>query len=253
MERKLCTLRKEYVEKVEKTITFGNGKGWQDVEADEATFVKRNIANVLEFQHLVKSKKGTIMWEQWGGIIQRGHPTSLVLRRLTPEVTVLRAPGPGAIRRVEWKALANEFLCDRKDPKFYDAIREDTHNECAKFGKVVHVTVDPRGSAGLIYILYESPQQRLAGELALNDRWITASGIDDEIWQELATQGESAPRLWSQVTPCGPTCKNEIKGPGEAALGPVLQGSVLTLTAGLQEGPRNLSQSFARRPEEKQL
>mmetsp|Transcript_49797 Transcript_49797/g.117094 ORF Transcript_49797/g.117094 Transcript_49797/m.117094 type:complete len:457 (-) Transcript_49797:31-1401(-) len=85
-----------------------------------------------------------------------------------------------------------------KDPKFYDAIREDTHNECAKFGKVVHVTVDPRGSAGLIYILYESPQQRLAGELALNDRWfegkkITASGIDDEIWQELATQGESAP------------------------------------------------------------
>jgi len=33
---------------------------------------------------------------------------------------------------------------------------------------------------------------------------------------------------------------------GEAALGPVLQGSVLTLTAGLQEGPRNLGQSFAR-------
>lgn len=54
------------------------------------------------------------MWEQWGGIIQRGRPTSLVLRRLTPKVTVLRAPGPGAIRRVEWKALANEFLCDRK-------------------------------------------------------------------------------------------------------------------------------------------
>ena len=74
-----------------------------------------NIANVLEFQHLVKSTKGTIMWEQWGGgIIQRGRPTSLVLRRLTPKVTVLRAPGPGAIRRVEWKALANEFLCDRK-------------------------------------------------------------------------------------------------------------------------------------------
>ena len=99
---------------VEKTIMFGNGKGWQDVEADEATFDKRNIANVLEFKHLVKSKKGTIMWEQWGGIIQTGRPTSLVLRRLTPKVTVLRAPGPGAIRRVEWKALANEFLCDRK-------------------------------------------------------------------------------------------------------------------------------------------
>mmetsp|Transcript_44783 Transcript_44783/g.83668 ORF Transcript_44783/g.83668 Transcript_44783/m.83668 type:complete len:458 (-) Transcript_44783:83-1456(-) len=83
----------------------------------------------------------------------------------------------------------------QKDPRFYDVIREDTHDECAKFGKVVHVTVDPRGTAGLIYILYETPQQRLAGELALNGRWfegkkITAGGIDDDIWQELAAQSE---------------------------------------------------------------
>ena len=84
-----------------------------------------------------------------------------------------------------------------KDPKFYDVIREDTHDECAKHGKVVHVTVDPRGTAGLIYVLYETPQQRLAGELALNGAWfegkkITATGIDDSIWQDLASQTESA-------------------------------------------------------------
>ncbi|CAE7391516.1 RBM39 [Symbiodinium pilosum] len=84
----------------------------------------------------------------------------------------------------------------QKDPSIYDAIREDTLEECSKFGKVVHVTVDPRGNAGLVYILYETPQQRLAGELAFNGRWfegkkITASGIDDDIWQELAAQSES--------------------------------------------------------------
>lgn len=84
-----------------------------------------------------------------------------------------------------------------KDPKFYDAIREDTHDECAKHGKVVHVTVDPRGTAGLIYVLYETPQQRLAGELALNGAWfegkkITATGIDDSIWQDLASQAAPA-------------------------------------------------------------
>lgn len=84
----------------------------------------------------------------------------------------------------------------RKDPRFYDEIREDTHDECAKFGKVLHVTVDPRGTTGLIYVLYETPQQRMAAEAALNGRWfegkkIVAQGIDDSIWQALAAQATS--------------------------------------------------------------
>lgn len=80
-----------------------------------------------------------------------------------------------------------------KDPKFYEEIREDTHDECAKFGRVLHVTVDPRGSTGLIYVLFEVPSQRQAAEVALNGRWfegkkIIANGIDDSIWQDLAAQ-----------------------------------------------------------------
>mmetsp|Transcript_76322 Transcript_76322/g.223793 ORF Transcript_76322/g.223793 Transcript_76322/m.223793 type:complete len:478 (-) Transcript_76322:49-1482(-) len=83
----------------------------------------------------------------------------------------------------------------RKDPRFYEEIREDTHDECAKFGKVLHVTVDPRGATGLIYVLYETPQQRMAAEMALNGRWfegkkIVALGIDDSIWQALAAQAQ---------------------------------------------------------------
>jgi RNA-binding protein 39 len=81
----------------------------------------------------------------------------------------------------------------QKDPRFYEEIREDTNEECSKFGKVLHVTVDPRGSTGLIYVLYENPGQRQAAELALNGRWfegkkIMAAGIDDTIWQALAAQ-----------------------------------------------------------------
>jgi len=83
-----------------------------------------------------------------------------------------------------------------KDPRFYEEMREDTHDECAKFGKVLHVTVDPRGSSGLIYVLFESPQQRLAAEMQLNGRWfegkkIVAMGIDDDLWQMLAAQSQS--------------------------------------------------------------
>jgi hypothetical protein len=84
----------------------------------------------------------------------------------------------------------------KKDPKFFEEIREDTHDECTKFGKVLHVTVDPRGSTGLIYVLYESPQQRSAAEMALNGRWfegkkIVAMGIDDSIWRDLASQAQA--------------------------------------------------------------
>merc|ERR1740121_2599864 len=82
-----------------------------------------------------------------------------------------------------------------KDPRFYEEIRDDTHDECAKFGKVLHVTVDPRGTSGLIYVLFEAPQQRTGAEMALNGRWfegkkIIASGIDDSIWQALAAQAQ---------------------------------------------------------------
>jgi RNA-binding protein 39 len=81
----------------------------------------------------------------------------------------------------------------QKDPKFYEEIREDTQEECSKFGKVLHVTVDPRGATGVIYVLYETAGQRQAAELALNGRWfegkkILAAGIDDAIWQALASQ-----------------------------------------------------------------
>ena len=53
------------------------------------------------------------MWEQWAGIIQRGRPESLVLCRLKPKLTVKRAPGPGASRRIEWKTIGAKFLRDR--------------------------------------------------------------------------------------------------------------------------------------------
>ena len=47
------------MDKVEKRITVGNGKGWQDVEADESPFDKRNISNILEVKHLDKSENGS--------------------------------------------------------------------------------------------------------------------------------------------------------------------------------------------------
>jgi len=105
--------------------------------------------------------------------------------------------GPGSRTLLLQNMFSPSTVNLQKDPKFYEEIREDTHDECAKFGRVLHVTVDPRGSAGLIYILYETPRQREAAELALSGRWfegkkIIAVGIDDSIWTALAAQAQSA-------------------------------------------------------------
>jgi len=119
-------------------------------------------------------------------------------------------PGTPASRTLLLQGMFNPTNVNlQKEPRFYEEIREDTHDECTKFGKVLHVTVDPRGSTGLIYVLYETPRERQAAEMALNGRWfegkkIAAAGIDDSIWQALAAQAQVAQAAPQQQPPPPP-------------------------------------------------
>lgn len=101
MSKRLGQLREAWVVETEKKIQFGTGQTWADVEADEGTFDKKLV-------------DGELHWEQWCGIIQRGKPQTLVLHRLRPLASKPRAPGPGAIRKVEWKPLAVKWLQNRE-------------------------------------------------------------------------------------------------------------------------------------------
>ena len=86
------------------------------MEADEATFDKRNIANVLEFKHLVKSKRAPSCGNS-GAASSKGDVQHRWYFAGSPPKSQCYeplAPGPGAIRRVEWKALANEFCLTAK-------------------------------------------------------------------------------------------------------------------------------------------
>ena len=56
---------------------------------------------------------GKAKWE-WGGMVERGQPQTLVLYRLTPKLTAKRAPGPGPIRLKDWKNVADKFLRHRE-------------------------------------------------------------------------------------------------------------------------------------------
>ena len=89
--------RAQHVLTKEKNIVFGSKCSWPDVEADEVDLGKELIPDVNKLK-----------WEQWGGIVERGLPNTLMLHRLKPNPTKVRAPGPGAIRRrVAKKHLAN--------------------------------------------------------------------------------------------------------------------------------------------------
>ena len=101
MQKRLYQLRTSWVLKKEKDMCFGKSQQWADVEADEATFDRMIKGELVE-------------WEQWCGIIQRGQPSTLVLHRLTPPLGQARAPGPGAVRKVEWKPLAKKWLQGRQ-------------------------------------------------------------------------------------------------------------------------------------------
>jgi hypothetical protein len=103
----LDEVRKVYVEAKENTIKYGMGAAWKDVEADEVDLRKFHDSEEVD------SGK-PVSWEQWGGVVERGDPRTLMLVRLNPKMTVPRSPGPGAMRKVEWQAFANKHLKDRK-------------------------------------------------------------------------------------------------------------------------------------------
>ena len=79
------------------------------MEADEATFTNTDLKDLAD------NPGQPIIWEQWCGIVQRGSPHTLLLKRLTPQTSARRAPDPGAIRKVEWRPLyiATKHLQDR--------------------------------------------------------------------------------------------------------------------------------------------
>ena len=96
-----------YVQLMEKKIVFGADKKWSAVEADEADLGK---------EELIKAGNGNrkVQWEQWGGLVERGRPHTLVLYRLTPKLTAKRAPGPGPITRRDWASIAAKRLSNTR-------------------------------------------------------------------------------------------------------------------------------------------
>ena len=101
LDRSLALIRKKFVECKEGDINLGKGGHWQDIEADEAIFDKATLKSIAH-------------WKQWAGLVARGRPDSLVLVRLKPPSTTSRAPGPGAIRKVEWQPIAQKGLTGKK-------------------------------------------------------------------------------------------------------------------------------------------
>ena len=114
MNRSLNLVRNGHVVKMQHTIKFGGApRAWRDVEVDEACFDKKTLHPVELSPQNVKDGKNTV-WEQWGGLLQRGSPKTLMLFKLNPAITVPRAPGPGAIRKVDWKPIALRWLKNRR-------------------------------------------------------------------------------------------------------------------------------------------
>jgi hypothetical protein len=102
MGQQLDSVIAKHVEKEQKNIKFGSVYKWNDVEADEVD-LRRMLRDVDD-------PNDAVAWEQWGGVVERGRPESLVLNRLNPNYTKLRAPGPGAMTKRDWEPWASKNL-----------------------------------------------------------------------------------------------------------------------------------------------
>ncbi|CAJ1332338.1 unnamed protein product [Effrenium voratum] len=108
LDKRLRHARKTWVEAKEKDIVFGKDQKWADVEADETTLDRMDLGNTAP------DPKNPVVWEQWCGIVQRGHPETLVLSRLSPRESAKRAPGPGAIRKTRVPGVLHDKVVHGK-------------------------------------------------------------------------------------------------------------------------------------------
>ena len=95
---RLDAVRAQFVEKKQAKIKFGATDPWPDVEADEVDLRRHWDADA--------APDVAVEWEQWGGVVERGRPETLVLTRLNPKKTSKIAPGPGPMRRTDWEPFA---------------------------------------------------------------------------------------------------------------------------------------------------
>merc|ERR1719473_2088162 len=73
-----------------------------------------------------------------------------------PPVPPPARPGGPQTKTLLLQNMFNSKEVDlQKEPKFYNEIKEDTEEECRKFGKVLHIVVDSRGGTGQIYVCFE--------------------------------------------------------------------------------------------------
>jgi hypothetical protein len=123
--KNLRLAQKRDVIREEKKIVIGEGKPWQDVEADEAMFRRKTLKGaelkkargLHGFSASGKRKRGNVKnteWEQWLGLVMRGKPKTLILSRLPSKLTTKRAPGPGPIKKLDWAPLAKKHMEGKK-------------------------------------------------------------------------------------------------------------------------------------------
>ena len=106
---RLDECRVKFVERVQKSIVFGERHEWADIEADEVD-LRKSVLKRAEAEDPSKP----VVWEQWGGVVERGYPETLVLTRLNPAQTKMRSPGPGPMRTVDWRPFAMQRLQNKK-------------------------------------------------------------------------------------------------------------------------------------------
>ncbi|CAE7795509.1 unnamed protein product [Symbiodinium sp. CCMP2592] len=112
--KKLCRLRKEFVEKEEKKIVLGNKRTWVDVEADEATFDKRDISKDPDVKHLISKPNNTTLWEQCMGWNRTARPASHIHPpQAEPQAHTHESTGPKSNPEDRVEAKVDGVIHDR--------------------------------------------------------------------------------------------------------------------------------------------
>eukprot|EP00971_Amphidinium_carterae_P226150 4485909-Amphidinium_carterae.1 len=130
LNKRLRDHLRQHVMKVQKGMTLGGKRSWCEVEVDECTFAK----------HLAEGG-AAVEWWQYIGMMERGRPETLMLIQLPIRQTKPRAPGPGPLRKKDWRPIALQHLAGRHILLHSDSARAyDMEIDDVIHDKVIHAS-----------------------------------------------------------------------------------------------------------------
>jgi RNA-binding protein 39 len=167
----------------------GNSKGYAYVKYKNGDAAKRALVQVNGQElagrplkiSLVSGGKDAMEDDDGDGVSLDSSARHVLMAKLAREKENMAFADKLTVTTSNCVLLKNMFSPNdpevHSNPNFDQEIADDVRDECAKFGRIMHVHCDRKSSEGAVYIRFSQNQEAVKAYTELNGRWFASLQI----------------------------------------------------------------------------